>query len=254
MNQYKFLLVLALLILQCQSRSRIISTKNVPSYRSSGRSVWWYGHRWNPAYIHSKHQQSHFYPQIVNQYKVITDASGTPVQLISTITFYASISIYNLPAYSQIMKFSLKKVDSSEDEYLIQTESSELFIYSSSLSKSIFYCDRPIKLFCTLNLNETTCKGYDSRFILYPTYSFEDHATIHLRLNEDDCLVVNDFRYPRYRYQNYIVHMINRSMKSKSFYAVLICICAFLSLLISPLLTYITYLFNSHRTDRCFIA
>ena len=181
MNQYKFLLVLVLLILQCQSRSRILSTKNVPSYCSSGRSVWWYGHRWNPAYIHSTHQQSHFYPQIVNQYKVITDASGTPVQLISTITFYASISIYNFPAYSQIMKYLntlyscsfwisldfhsrkstsqkvfdfywLKDPSLSIDEYLIQTESSELFIYSSSLSKSIFYCNRPIKLFRTLNL------------------------------------------------------------------------------------------------------
>lgn len=186
MNQYKFLLVLVLLILQCQSRSRILSTKNVPSYRSSGRSVWWYGHRWNPAYIHNTHQQSHFYPQIVNQYKVITDASGTPVQLISTITFYASISIYNLPAYSQIMKYLntlyscsfwisldfhsrkstpqkvfdfywLQDPSLSIDEYLIQTESSELFIYSSSLSKSIFYCDRPIKLFHTLNLKYCNC-------------------------------------------------------------------------------------------------
>ena len=186
MNQYKFILILVLLILQCQSRSRILSTKNVPSYRSSGRSVWWYGHRWNPAYIHSTHQQSHFYPQIVNQYEVITDASGTPVQLISTITFYASISIYNLPAYSQIMKYLntlyscsfwisldfhsrkstpqkvfdfywLQDPSLSIDEYLIQTESSELFIYSSSLSKSIFYCNRPIKLFHTLNLKYCNC-------------------------------------------------------------------------------------------------
>lgn len=156
----------------------------------------------------------------MNQYEVITDASGTPVQLISTITFYASISIYNFPAYSQIMKYLntlyscslwisldfhsrkstpqkvfdfywLQDPSLSIDEYLIQTESSELFIYSSSLSKSIFYCNRPIKLFHTLNLkyciapysshplsSETTCKGYDSRFILYPVSfcSFLHHS------------------------------------------------------------------------------
>ena len=134
----------------------------------------------------SHHQWSHFCSQIVNQYEVITDASGTPVQLISTITFYASISIYNLPAYSQIMKYLntlyscsfwisldfhsrkstpqkvfdfywLQDPSLSIDEYLIQTESSELFIYSSSLSKSIFYCDRPIKLFHTLNLKYCNC-------------------------------------------------------------------------------------------------
>ena len=139
MNKYKFILILVLLILQCQSRSRILSIKNVSSYCSSGRSVWWYGHRWNPAYIHitppvisllstnsesirsyhrcirnssSAHQHNH----ILRQYLYLQLSCLQPNNEVSQHSVF--LLILNL------LRFSLKKVDSSEGiRFLLTTGS-----------------------------------------------------------------------------------------------------------------------------------